>query len=438
MSYVKQNFVDGEILNAEQMNHIEDGIVINETVIAGKADASETETIKADLHELNAEHYEPQEITTVTGAYYNSVNMAEYASSNGEYAIINNPTVGATYKVFGRGSSDVRFPCVALFAGNVKKQKLGTENATYNDSNDNAIVFEITSDITKIIINGQFSTQRVKLFKYATVDVSDLYDDVHTPTNEDIILHNRELERVQFDGLYNKFDFSPFDKGYVTFIVDDGRPDIYKSKNIFSSKNAPLCVAIPPSTLSTMSTSTKSVKDICNDIVSAGGEVLAHGLTPITLENFGEEILKEVFRNTKLELENNGFHTRGIIGIGGSNAIKVSDYPFTYGKQMDKWCRYYYDYSDAYGLTKNYSKARVSLSTALQSGVDSVKQMIADNNGWICFYYHAVDSSTVETNVTTSVLNELLDYCNTNNYAIVTPSYIYDRFSSNEALELAR
>lgn len=47
MGYQKQNFVDCQVLNSAQLNHIEDGIVDLEsnsnTTLAGKADKSEVQ-----------------------------------------------------------------------------------------------------------------------------------------------------------------------------------------------------------------------------------------------------------------------------------------------------------------------------------------------------------------------------------------------------------
>lgn len=49
MSYQKQNFANGEVLSASQLNHIEEGIVDLEgnssTALAGKADKSEVQDI---------------------------------------------------------------------------------------------------------------------------------------------------------------------------------------------------------------------------------------------------------------------------------------------------------------------------------------------------------------------------------------------------------
>lgn len=56
MVYQKQNFVDGQVLNSAQLNHIEDGIVDLEsnssTALAGKADKSE---VQANAKSISAE-----------------------------------------------------------------------------------------------------------------------------------------------------------------------------------------------------------------------------------------------------------------------------------------------------------------------------------------------------------------------------------------------
>lgn len=53
MGYQKQNFVDGQVLNSAQLNHIEDGIVDLEsdanTALAGKADKTEVQAIAKSI-----------------------------------------------------------------------------------------------------------------------------------------------------------------------------------------------------------------------------------------------------------------------------------------------------------------------------------------------------------------------------------------------------
>ena len=58
MSYQKQNFANGEVLTASQLNHIEDGIVDLEsssnTSLAGKADKSEVQANAKSISDESA------------------------------------------------------------------------------------------------------------------------------------------------------------------------------------------------------------------------------------------------------------------------------------------------------------------------------------------------------------------------------------------------
>lgn len=58
MSYQKQNFANGEVLSASQLNHIENGIVDLEsssnTSLAGKADKSEVQAIAKSISDETA------------------------------------------------------------------------------------------------------------------------------------------------------------------------------------------------------------------------------------------------------------------------------------------------------------------------------------------------------------------------------------------------
>lgn len=62
MSYQKQNFANGEVLSAPQLNHIEDGIVglesSSNTSLAGKADKSE---VQANAKRISDEIVRAQE-----------------------------------------------------------------------------------------------------------------------------------------------------------------------------------------------------------------------------------------------------------------------------------------------------------------------------------------------------------------------------------------
>lgn len=84
MSYQKQNFANGEVLSAPQLNHIEDGIVDLEsnsnTTLAGKADKSEVQA-NADgiAAEVSRAKGEEQRLDTAITAEKTRAEQAEQA-----------------------------------------------------------------------------------------------------------------------------------------------------------------------------------------------------------------------------------------------------------------------------------------------------------------------------------------------------------------------
>lgn len=97
----------------------------------------------------------------------------------------------------------------------------------------------------------------------------------------------QELEDLQYENIQlknkvfklesrNPFAYKTFDKGYVTFVFDDGRHDVDLVASIFAEFGFPLCLAIPPVELTRVTNgingSTKTVKDVCNEVVANGGE----------------------------------------------------------------------------------------------------------------------------------------------------------------------
>ena len=84
MSYQKQNFANGEVLSASQLNHIEDGIVDLEsnssTALAGKADKSEVQAIaKSVSDETTRAKGEEQRLDTDITAEKTRAEQAEQA-----------------------------------------------------------------------------------------------------------------------------------------------------------------------------------------------------------------------------------------------------------------------------------------------------------------------------------------------------------------------
>lgn len=84
MSYQKQNFANGEVLSASQLNHIEDGIVDLEsssnTSLASKADKSEVQAIaKSISDETTRAKGEEQRLDTAITAEKTRAEQAEQA-----------------------------------------------------------------------------------------------------------------------------------------------------------------------------------------------------------------------------------------------------------------------------------------------------------------------------------------------------------------------
>ena len=86
MSYQKQNFANGEVLTAPQLNHIEDGIVDLEsnssTALAGKADKTEVQAnAKSISDEITRAKSEEQRLGTAITAETARAEQAEQALS---------------------------------------------------------------------------------------------------------------------------------------------------------------------------------------------------------------------------------------------------------------------------------------------------------------------------------------------------------------------
>lgn len=174
-----------------------------------------------------------------------------------------------------------------------------------------------------------------------------------------------------------------------------------------------------------------TIKQVAQKVVENGGEILSHGFNVITANNYtDEEMLKEIFFNEKYQLVQNGFSVNGIIANGGTGAVYANENE-TIGKVENFWCQKYYNYSDRYGLPKNYQKTRHYWGVPLERNLE-VLQNIKNNKGWLPFMCHTLDNEGGYSNETT--LRTLLNYCRDNNINVVTYNYIFENYTSS-ALE---
>jgi hypothetical protein len=194
-----------------------------------------------------------------------------------------------------------------------------------------------------------------------------------------------------------------YDKAYITFVLDDCRPDMDIIADIFHKYEIPLCIAAIPQNLNNVVQSGKeTIRQVCDRVVLDGGEILAHHgnvITEAAINDF--DVMFEHFFSTKQELSAYGYDVNGIILAGGTGQIVGSSF-------TDKWARQYYSYSDLYGMKKYgipYYHPRYWLANNVSTYKKVIKSAI-NNKEWITFYFHDTNE------VSMAKLNEILSYIN--------------------------
>lgn len=231
--------------------------------------------------------------------------------------------------------------------------------------------------------------------------------------SKDYSLYDVENLQKKLDALENErtFSWQGFDKGYVSFRVDDLLGDIGEIATIFANKNAPLTVAAIPSNL------TDAKKAILQTIVENGGEILSHNSGFITASSTELDVIK-MCRNTKKSLEDAGFTIRGFAKSGGSGALT------NWTSNFEKIAERYYDYADIGGSTPCFNM----WSNGITNGLASCKSWIDTAKAQkkhLTLYFHTLAG---EANVTQANIEELIDYCVAQGVGITTPAHIYDTF----------
>lgn len=227
------------------------------------------------------------------------------------------------------------------------------------------------------------------------------------------------IKRVRDGG--KDFVWKPFDTGYITIIYDDGSPSLSTASDIFEEYNMPLCAAMIPRNLGNISDDgERTIKQVCDDIVANGGEILSHD-GPVLHDPTDYETIKENLMKTKEQLTNAGFIIRGFMKPGGTGMI---DWRNT---NMQRFTQMFYDYADQCGETAQYYKPRKALSDIAQ-----VKEYIDDamaNNKWYTFFCHDF------TELSESGLREILNYAQLKGVTVTTYAHMYDTFGSWEDVE---
>jgi hypothetical protein len=235
------------------------------------------------------------------------------------------------------------------------------------------------------------------------------------------------------------FTMKPFDKGYVTFIFDDGRMPFTKEVGeLFKEYNMPMCCAMPGGRVQKDSELHKTLLKI----QSNGGEILSHGYDhkPITSEERSKNPVKNVYGKgiytlTDIEKElgsgwkrltNLGFNVHGIIQVGCGGDESTADYAL-----VESVARKYYKYSNASGISAQYKKNRTFMNWKSMNGIYDMIDKAIQNKEWIILSAHGYNEiSNDAASEGTGTMREILEYIKSKNgeIEVVTWNYIYKTF----------
>lgn len=232
-----------------------------------------------------------------------------------------------------------------------------------------------------------------------------------------------------------------FDKGYVTFIFDDGKMPFTKEvAELFEEFGMPMSCAIVANRVQKDSEEHK----ILLDIQQNGGEILSHGYNhiPITSEErsnnpvnniygvgkgiFNVEDIENELGSSWKRLTNLGFNINGMIQVGCGGDENTADYAL-----VESIARKYYKYSNASGVSAQYIKSRTFMNWKTMSGIKQMINAAAENKEWIILSAHNYkEISSDAPSEDTGALREILQYIKSKNGAIevVTWNYIYNTF----------
>ena len=259
-----------------------------------------------------------------------------------------------------------------------------------------------------------------------TLKIKNEIEEIKTKLDKNDVFDFYQLMKNQYSlEKKNPFEWKQFDKGYFTFIFDDGRHDLNKVADIFKEYNIPLCVAIPTDKLHSRCDDGQTILNTCKRIVQNGGEVLSHSIdnTVFTDKTTKEEAIKKL-RDSKLELEKNGIIVNGFIMPGGSGMLQRLD------KFMDIMY-YYYDYSDMGSNTDiAYNKERIYLNTPQNTLLNTIIKPVCTGGGFMTFMAHTLDGT--EGIINEQKLRETIEFIQNNGGKIVTYKYVFDNFRSSK------
>lgn len=296
-------------------------------------------------------------------------------------------------------------------------------SSTYSKSKS-GVEITIPENATRMYISN-YNNQNISIQKKLSLSKSE-FDKIKS--NQEKLLNFVE---TNYDDVKNDpIVYDKFDKGYVSFVIDDSRPDVDVLSNLFIENNVPLCLASVAGNLLNNGSMLKETRlETALNVQNSGGEILCHTAPVITNETIeDEEFLYNYFVVQKQLLTQMGLDVNGIILAGGIGQITGSSI-------TAKWASAFYKYSDllgekqtSYGLDSVYYHSRTGLG-GFNNDFEKIKTAIDDaieNKKWTVFYFH--DTNEVSTETLTQIF-EYLSQKRNNEIAVSTYSEMYENFA---------
>lgn len=257
-----------------------------------------------------------------------------------------------------------------------------------------------------------------KLTAGTNISIDENVISANLPYLTDFINMADMVKRVKAGG--KNFVWNTLDKGYITIRFDDGNNDLSTVADIFAEYNIPLCVAMIPDKLENISDDGRTIQEVCGDIVSNGGEILAHERVFLT-DPTDYATIKTILMDSKEQLVNAGFNIRGVITPGGTGAIHWR------GNNLQRFTQLFYDYSANGGDDPQYDTPQKGFGGSLP--IADAKAYIDDaitNNKWYVFFAHQL------VNTPEAYLREFIEYGIEQGVNFKTYAYMYDTFGNWE------
>lgn len=383
------------------------------------------DSILDDINDINVEltkkadkpiKYTKVPITIESG--YRKKNGTTYSSGQHFEVTVGSGVV--SYKISGQhANSDYPFICAYDQSNNETFVYSGTAGAVSD------YVFVPPAGTTHFYVNAN---NNGKCASGEDVDILTYFEDTETSLYQ--LRQDRE-SRYNLDKK-NPFAWKTFDKAYFSWMNDDGRSDMYLYKDLCDDYNIPYANSMPWEVIDANTTVVDgmTVVNYCKQIITDGGEIFTHANNPLTSSSTEADIM-QYFRDGKKIIEDAvGCKVSGIIQAGGSG---YSTFDYNEGQ---RFCLAYYEYSDAYGTTPQYTLARTRIARSSYDSDDAqiaaFKAVVDDaiaNHKWVRFYCHG--TSEVSITVLTSVFDYIATKVSNGDCAWTSWKNMYDTFRSS-------